>query len=153
MKEEHREGGVPFLRCKNVRVNRYEPIGLTFISEEFHRSIRISTLRPGDVVVTRSGNVGVNCVIPDSLPEANCSVEESIAKVQCMVHQGVWRIFWQRASGRWFRYQPCPEAPSLCGSPARDRRRCQRLLLWLNFPHVTLAEQVCVRYPGQEVAR
>lgn len=40
-------------------------------------------------------------------------VEESIAKVQYMVHQGVWRIFWKRASGRWFRYQPCPEAPSL----------------------------------------
>jgi len=73
MKAEYREGGVPFLRCQNVRVNRYEPIGLTFVSKEFHRSISKSTLRPGDVVVTRSGNVGVTCVIPDSLPEANCS--------------------------------------------------------------------------------
>ena len=73
MKEEYREAGVPFLRCQNVRVNRYEPVGLTFISKEFHRSISKSTLRPGDVVVTRSGNVGVTCVIPESLPEANCS--------------------------------------------------------------------------------
>jgi type I restriction enzyme S subunit len=73
MKAEYREGGVPFLRCQNVRVNRYEPNGLTFVSKEFHRSISKSTLRPGDVVVTRSGNVGVTCVIPDSLPEANCS--------------------------------------------------------------------------------
>jgi len=73
MKAEYREDGVPFLRSQNVRVNRYEPIGLTFISEEFHRSISKSMLRPGDVVVTRSGNVGVTCVIPESLPEANCS--------------------------------------------------------------------------------
>jgi len=73
MKEQYRDSGVPFLRCQNVRVNRYEPVGLTFISGEFHRSIVKSTLRPGDVVVTRSGNVGVTCVIPDNLPEANCS--------------------------------------------------------------------------------
>ena len=73
MKEQYRGKGVPFLRCQNVRVNRYEPIGLIFISEEFHCSINKSTLRPGDVVVTRSGNVGVTCVIPESLPEANCS--------------------------------------------------------------------------------
>lgn len=73
MKEQYRDKGVPFLRCQNVRENRYEPIGLTFISDEFHRSIAKSTLRPGDVVVTRSGNVGVTCVIPDGLPEANCS--------------------------------------------------------------------------------
>lgn len=30
-----------------------------------------------------------------------------------MVRQGVWRIFWQRANGRWFRYPPYPEANSL----------------------------------------
>jgi hypothetical protein len=24
-----------------------------------------------------------------------------------------WRIFWKRANGRWFRYQPCPDAPTL----------------------------------------
>jgi len=73
MKAEYRQTGVPFLRSQNVRVNRYEPVGLTFISDEFHRSISKSTLSPGDVVVTRSGNVGVTCVIPESLPEANCS--------------------------------------------------------------------------------
>ncbi len=73
MKQHYRERGVPFLRSQNVRENRFEPIGLTYISEEFHNTIRKSTLRPGDIVVTRSGNVGVTCVIPDILPEANCS--------------------------------------------------------------------------------
>lgn len=40
-------------------------------------------------------------------------IEESIAKVQHMSRLGVWRIFWKRASGRWFSYQPCPEVRSL----------------------------------------
>lgn len=73
MKAHYRAIGVPFLRSQNVRVNRYEPNGLVFICEEFHRSIAKSALHPNDVVVTRSGNVGVTCVIPDTVPEANCS--------------------------------------------------------------------------------
>ncbi len=73
MKQHYCQSGVPFLRSQNVRVNRYEPAGLVHITREFHERIKKSSLRPGDVVVTRSGNVGVTCVIPPSLEEANCS--------------------------------------------------------------------------------
>ena len=73
MKDEYVEQGVPFLRSQNVRANRYDPEGLKFISQEFHRQLGKSTLRPGDIVVVRSGSVGVSCVIPDHLTEANCS--------------------------------------------------------------------------------
>jgi hypothetical protein len=44
-------------------------------------------------------------------------VEESIAKIQRMVHQGVWRIFWKRASGRWFTTLPVPR-------PRPSRKPC-----------------------------
>lgn len=40
-------------------------------------------------------------------------VEEPIAKVQRMRRLGVWRIFWQRANGRWNRYPHCPDVYSL----------------------------------------
>jgi type I restriction enzyme S subunit len=73
MKEEYVEEGIPFLRSQNVRPNRYDAEGLKFISEKFHQQLAKSTLRPGDIVVVRSGSVGVSCVIPDQLPEANCS--------------------------------------------------------------------------------
>lgn len=73
MKDEYVEQGIPFLRSQNVRANRYDPEGLKFISERFHRQLAKSTLRLGDIVVVRSGSVGVSCVIPDQLPEANCS--------------------------------------------------------------------------------
>lgn len=73
MKDEYVEEGIPFLRTQNVRANRYDPEGLKFISEKFHRQLAKSTLRPGDIAVVRSGSVGVSCVIPEHLGEANCS--------------------------------------------------------------------------------
>ncbi len=73
MLNEYRESGVPFLRGQNVRANRYDSKGLKFVSPEFHESLRKSALEANDIVVTRSGEVGVACVIPGSLGEANCS--------------------------------------------------------------------------------
>ncbi len=42
-------------------------------------------------------------------------VEEPFARVQHIRGHGdgFWRIFWQRANGQWWRYQPCPEVQSL----------------------------------------
>jgi type I restriction enzyme S subunit len=73
MKDEYIDNGVPFLRSQNVRPGRYEPVGLLYVSPEFHQKITKSKLVPGDLVVVRSGSVGTTCVIPESLAEANCS--------------------------------------------------------------------------------
>lgn len=73
MKDEYIEEGIPFLRSQNVRENKFDPEGLTFISRAFHKKIIKSSLESGDLVVVRSGNVGVACVIPKILQEANCS--------------------------------------------------------------------------------
>jgi type I restriction enzyme, S subunit len=73
MKDEYVGQGIPFLRSQNVRANRYDQEGLKYVSRDFHHRLGKSTLRPGDIVVVRSGSVGVSCVIPDHLMEANCS--------------------------------------------------------------------------------
>ncbi len=73
MKHEYIEAGVPFLRSQNVRANRFEPDGLKYISPTFHERLSKSTLQPGDLLVVRSGSVGVTCVVPESLTEANCA--------------------------------------------------------------------------------
>ncbi|MGB7375106.1 MAG: restriction endonuclease subunit S [Rivularia sp. (in: cyanobacteria)] len=73
MKDEYRKQGIPFLRSQNVRENRFEAEGITFISRDFHEKLSKSSLQPGDLVVVRSGGVGVSCVIPETLQEANCS--------------------------------------------------------------------------------
>jgi type I restriction enzyme, S subunit len=73
MVNEYRPDGVPFLRSLNVRELRFEPKDLKFISREFHQRLSKSALRPGDIVVVRSGFVGTACVIPPELGDANCS--------------------------------------------------------------------------------
>jgi type I restriction enzyme, S subunit len=73
MKDEYIDAGIPFLRSQNVREDRFDPSGLRFISPSFHDSLSKSRLKPGDLVIVRSGNVGTACVIPDSLGEANCA--------------------------------------------------------------------------------
>nr|WP_225861204.1 restriction endonuclease subunit S [Ideonella benzenivorans] len=44
-----------------------------YISRDFHDRLRKSALRPGDVVIVRTGKPGTCAVIPETLPEANCS--------------------------------------------------------------------------------
>ena len=47
--------------------------GLKFIGEDFHTKLNKSALRPGDVVIVRTGKPGACAVIPEWLEEANCS--------------------------------------------------------------------------------
>lgn len=85
MKNEYVDIGVPFLRSQNVRENFFSPEGLKYISTRFHKKISKSILHPGDIVVVRSGSVGVTCIIPESLAEANCSDLVVIQKSSALI--------------------------------------------------------------------
>lgn len=65
--------GIPFLRSMNVRPNRIELDGITHIDAEFHAELSKSQLKPGNLVVVRTGAPGTAAVIPNTIPEANCS--------------------------------------------------------------------------------
>jgi type I restriction enzyme S subunit len=73
MKNEYKDNGIPFLRSQNVRANKFDPNNLKYIDVQFHEKLKKSALNPNDVVIVRSGNVGVSCVIPNHLKEANCA--------------------------------------------------------------------------------
>lgn len=73
MAHEYIESGVPFLRSQNVRPSRFESKGLKYISLEFHQKIAKSAIHADDILVVRSGSVGVACVMPDLYEKANCS--------------------------------------------------------------------------------
>ncbi len=73
MSDQYVDDGVPFLRSLNVRPLRIDTSDVKYISREFHSSLRKSALRPGDVVIVRTGKPGTCAVIPDELAEANCS--------------------------------------------------------------------------------
>ncbi|WP_170319055.1 restriction endonuclease subunit S [Sphingobium yanoikuyae] len=73
MANEYVATGIPFLRSLNIEPYRISLQDLKFISPDFHRRLRKSSLKPGDVVIIRTGKPGVCTVIPDWLTDANCS--------------------------------------------------------------------------------
>ncbi|MBN1591046.1 MAG: restriction endonuclease subunit S, partial [Pirellulales bacterium] len=73
MASEYVGTGIPFLRSLNIEPFRINKTDIRYITPEFHARLKKSTLRPGDVVIVRTGKPGATAVIPDWLTEANCS--------------------------------------------------------------------------------
>ena len=73
MAHQYIDSGIPFLRSLNVQPFRINVRDLKYISRQFHEQLQKSALRPGDVVIVRTGKPGACAVIPDWLAEANCS--------------------------------------------------------------------------------
>ncbi len=73
MASEYVEHGVPFLRSQNIAPFRLDFSDVKFINAEFHAKLKKSALKPGDVVIVRTGKPGTAAVIPDGTEELNCS--------------------------------------------------------------------------------
>jgi len=73
MASEYVSSGIPFLRSQNVEPLRINFEDTKYVSPSFHERLRKSALRPGDVVIVRTGKPGACAVVPTSLPVANCS--------------------------------------------------------------------------------
>lgn len=73
MKTQYKDRGVPFLRSQNIRPFEVSMENAMFIDESFHRSLKKSQLRPGDLAIVRTGYPGTAAVIPPELPDSNCS--------------------------------------------------------------------------------
>ncbi len=73
MASEYVVDGIPFLRSTDIEPFRIKMDEIKRISSRVHTQIEKSRLRPGDVVIVRTGKPGACAVVPSSLPEANCS--------------------------------------------------------------------------------
>jgi type I restriction enzyme, S subunit len=73
MTGEYVPNGIAFLRSQNIEPYHLNLDGLIYINEAFHKKLKKSALKPGDVVVVRTGTPGTAAVIPETLLEANCS--------------------------------------------------------------------------------
>lgn len=73
MKHRYVTYGIAFLRSLNVRANQVDLSELVYIDEQFHRELAKSALKPGDLIVVRTGEPGVAAVVPSELKLANCS--------------------------------------------------------------------------------
>ena len=64
--------------CRFCAHRMWEPFRINdadirYITPEFHAKLKKSALRPGDVVIVRTGKPGATAIIPEWLTEANCS--------------------------------------------------------------------------------
>ncbi|TNE60753.1 MAG: restriction endonuclease subunit S [Sphingomonadales bacterium] len=73
MADEYLDDGIPFLRSLNIQPHRISREDIRYISPEFHGRLKKSALKPGDVVIVRTGKPGACAVIPEDLPVSNCS--------------------------------------------------------------------------------
>jgi type I restriction enzyme, S subunit len=73
MVDEYVDQGIPFLRSQNILPFQITTDNLKFIPLSFHKKLRKSALRPGDVAVIRTGYPGTAAVIPQWLNDANCA--------------------------------------------------------------------------------
>ncbi|TGK84817.1 restriction endonuclease subunit S [Leptospira bourretii] len=73
MSQEYIPSGIPFFRSQNVEPYKINESDLKYISEEFNEKIRKSKLKPGDIVIVRTGKPGACAIIPEKYKVANCS--------------------------------------------------------------------------------
>lgn len=66
--------GVPFLRSQNVRSGNLDLKGVQYITKDFHRRLKKSQLKLGDLLFVRVGaNRGDCCVVKKDMGELNCA--------------------------------------------------------------------------------
>lgn len=75
----HLPSGIPLLRTSNVFENEINLEDVRFISLEAHESIKRSQLKPGDVLLTTVGSIGLAAVVNDSIGEAN--INQNLVKM------------------------------------------------------------------------
>lgn len=77
---EWQSEGIPFLRSECVSENGFTESGLAYICDDAHAAMERSVIKPGDLLVTITGNVGRVAVLPDDYEEAN--INQHIARVR-----------------------------------------------------------------------
>lgn len=75
----HLPDGIPLLRTTNVSENEISLDDVRYIAPEVHAKIKRSQLRPGDVLLTTIGSIGVAAVVDESLGEAN--INQNLVKL------------------------------------------------------------------------
>jgi len=75
----HLPEGIPLLRTTNVFENEIRLDDVRYIAPEVHTAIKRSQLKPGDVLLTTIGSLGIAAIVDDSLGEAN--INQNLVKM------------------------------------------------------------------------
>ena len=68
-----KEAGIKFLRTGDLKNGEIRLTEIMHITREFHQKLKKSSLREGDVLVSRVGDTGQAALVPKGFGEANCA--------------------------------------------------------------------------------
>jgi len=72
--------GVPYIRVADIGWGHFEPNGLVHIPESVHEANLKSELKPGDILIAKTGaTIGKCCVVPSYVEKAN--ITSSVGKI------------------------------------------------------------------------
>ena len=72
--------GIPFFRSECVTDEGFNPKGMNFIPVEAHHQMSRSEIKPGDLLMTITGNVGRVAKASERFPTAN--INQHIARIR-----------------------------------------------------------------------
>jgi type I restriction enzyme S subunit len=97
---DHLSSGVPLLRTSNVFENEIRLDNVRYIAPEVHAEIKRSQLRPGDILLTTIGSIGLAAVVGDAFGEAN--INQNLVKMTPNPEVNSWylALFFNSRFGR-----------------------------------------------------
>lgn len=78
--------GIPFFRSECVTDNGFNPKGMNYIHEQAHQQMSRSEIKPGDLLMTITGNIGRVAVAPSEFESAN--INQHIARIRILDDAG-----------------------------------------------------------------
>jgi type I restriction enzyme S subunit len=76
----YENSGVPYIRVADIGWGHFEPKGLVHIPESVHEANLKSELKPGDILIAKTGaTIGKCCVVPSYVEKANTT--SSVGKI------------------------------------------------------------------------
>lgn len=76
--EYYQEDGIPLIRINNIKKGFIDLSDTAYLSDRDHSLSPKDTAKPGDIVLSMSGTIGMSAVIPADVPK--CSVNQRILR-------------------------------------------------------------------------
>ena len=75
--------GIPYLQSLHIKDNQIKFTPEYFVTKEWSDSHAKSILKPGDVLIVQTGDIGQIAVVPEGFPEANCHALIIASAIRC----------------------------------------------------------------------
>jgi type I restriction enzyme S subunit len=148
--------GIPFFRSECVTDNGFDPKGMNFISPAAHQQMVRSEVKPGDLLMTITGNVGRVAKAPEEFATAN--INQHIARIRvlgtpdadadyvyhCLKHDGYAAHYRSILTGQAYpqiSLQQVRETP-LALPPVAERRKIAAILTAVDDKLDVIARQI-----------